>query len=109
MCAHKCNKVESEVDNSGVTDLYKSCTFEKDEIFNVIGDVTVCSDSFFFQFTFIERESFPTGIDTLRVSAIFANACTPRTKSPFSSAVLVELIQLAEKLILFKASCFTPH
>ena len=69
----------------------------------------MCSASLFFQFTFMERESFPTGIDTFKISAIFVKACTPRTKSPFSSAVLVELIQLAEKLILFKASCFTPH
>ena len=83
-------------------------TLEKDEIFKVIGDVTACSSLSFFQLTFIERESLPTGIETLRASAILLTACTPLTKSPLSSAVFVELIQFAEKVILSKASCFTP-
>ena len=50
----------------------------------------------------------PTGIDTFSASAILLTACTPLTKSPLSSAVFVELIQFAEKVILSIASCFTP-
>ena len=45
------------------------------------------------------KESFPTGMETFNASARFAKLCTPLNKSPRSSAVLVELIQFAEKQI----------
>ena len=60
---HTCNKVESFVESSGVTDFLKSETLEKEDIFSVIGEVTECSLPSLFQDVFMDNESFPTGID----------------------------------------------
>ena len=70
--------------NSGVTDFLRSLTFEKEDIFKVIGDVTDFVSSSSFQVTFIESESFPTGMETFNASARFAKLCTPLNKSPRS-------------------------
>ena len=48
-------------------------------------------------------------METFSASARFAKLCTPLNKSPRSSAVLVELIQFAEKQIESKSWCLTPH
>ena len=73
-----------------------------------MGEVILFSSPFSFQFTFIESESFPTGIDTPNSFAKFEMAWTPLKRSPLSSEVFEELIQLAEKTIFLRESCFAP-
>ena len=92
-----CRRVESLFESSGVTLWRKSFTFEKTDIFSVIGEVISLSE-LSFQLTFIDKESFPTGIDIPNSSARFTTDSTPLIKSPLSSGNFVELIQFAEKV-----------
>ena len=88
--------VSSSKFNSGVTDKVISSTGAIAVITPDNGLVTSNSFSLSFHFVFIDKESFPTGIDTFKSMLIFDNASTPSRNAISCCSSPEAAIQLAD-------------